>query len=603
LNAWIIFDHFRVMLKGFYTILKTPIRYLREKLSSRQFFILSSIVVGLTSGAAAIVLKAFVHSIERLVTFYSNTYEDFFLFALFPLLGIALTVIFIRYFLNNRLKRGSAEIVYAIAKNSSVLPTSQTYSHVLTSALTVGFGGSLGLESPMVSTGSAIGSNFGRIYKLSYKERTILLGCGAAAGIAAAFNSPIAGVLFAIEVLLTDVSAAAFIPLIISAASGALLSKIILGEGVILSFSLQQPFNYHNTPYYVALGIVSGLISLYYARAFTRVEEKMSVIKNPWLRVFTGGAILFILIILFPPLYGEGYESIKNLSELNAHELIKNSVLFEFLKNDVYLLIFLTAVIFLKTVAAAVTIGSGGNGGNFAPSLFVGGYLGFVFARLVNITGLAHLPESNFMLVAMAGILAGVFYAPLTAIFLIAEITGGYELMIPLMIVSALSVTVAHYFAPQSMEAKKLAVKLKLNVDNRDTFILSKLDLAELIETNFSTVRIDENLKGLIKVISTSSRNTYPVINEKRELMGLIQLDNIRGIIFTTEKPEDMPVEKLMTAPAAVIKVDENLHDVLRKFDETGLWNLPVVHANQYMGFVSKSSVLTKYRAELLQSM
>ena len=227
-------------------------------------------MVGLTSGAAAIVLKAFVHSIERLVTFYSNTYEEFFLFALFPLLGIALTVIFIRYFLNNRLKRGSAEIVYAIAKNSSVLPTSQTYSHVLTSALTVGFGGSLGLESPMVSTGSAIGSNFGRIYKLSYKERTILLGCGAAAGIAAAFNSPIAGVLFAIEVLLTDVSAAAFIPLIISAASGALLSKIILGEGVILSFSLQQPFNYHNTPYYVALGIVSGLISLYYARTFTR---------------------------------------------------------------------------------------------------------------------------------------------------------------------------------------------------------------------------------------------------------------------------------------------------------------------------------------------
>lgn len=590
------------MLRPVQTILKAPIYFLREKLSTRQFFILSSILVGIASGAAAIILKSFVHSIERLVTFYSNTYEEFFLFALFPLLGIALTFVFVKYFLRNRLRKGSAEIVYAIAKNSSVLPTSQTYSQVVTSALTVGFGGSVGLESPMVSTGSAIGSNFGRIYKLSYKERTILLGCGAAAGIAAAFNSPIAGVLFAIEVLLTDVSATAFIPLIISAASGALLSKIILGEGIALSFSLQQPFNYHNTPYYIVLGILAGLISLYYARTYTSVEERMSDIKNPWVRVIVGGILLFVLILMFPPLFGEGYESIKTLAELKTTELAKTSILFDFLGNEFNILIFLGLILFFKTVAAAITVGSGGNGGNFGPSLFVGAYLGFVFARIVNASGLAKLPESNFMLVAMAGILSGVFYAPLTAIFLIAEITGGYDLMIPLMLVSALSVTVVHYFEPQSMEAKKLAAKLKVTVDNRDTFILSKLDLAELIETNFSTVRIDDNLKNLIKVISTSSRNTYPVINEKRELLGLIQLDNIRGIIFTAEKPEEMPIEKLMTPPAAVIKVDENLHDVLRKFDETGLWNLPVVHHNQYMGFVSKSSVLTKYRAELLRS-
>jgi chloride channel protein, CIC family len=590
------------MLKALFTILKTPVLYLREKLSGRQFFILSSIIVGICSGAAAIILKSFVHSIERLVTFYSNTYEEFFLFALFPLIGISLTLIFVRYFLKNRLKKGSAEIVYAIAKNSSVLPASQTYSHIVSSALTVGFGGSVGLESPMVSTGSAIGSNYGRIYKLSYKERTILLGCGAAAGIAAAFNSPIAGVLFAIEVILTDVSAAAFIPLIISAASGALLSKIILEEGVILTFSLQQPFNYYNTPYYIALGILAGLISLYYARAYTAVEEKMGLIKNPWLKVFIGGICLFILVLVFPPLFGEGYESIKTLSELRVHELIKTSILFEFLQNDLNLLIFLTALVLFKTIAAAITIGSGGNGGNFGPSLFVGGYLGFVFARIINFLGFTYLPESNFMLVAMAGILSGVFYAPLTAIFLIAEITGGYELMIPLMIVSALSTVVVHYFEPQSMEAKKLMSKLNVSIENRDTFILSKLDLAELIETNFSTIKKEENLKTLIKIISTSTRNTYPVINDHRELVGLIQLDNIRGIIFTAEKPEEMLIEKLMVPPAAVIKVDENLHDVLKKFDETGLWNLPVVHNNQYMGFVSKSSVLTKYRAELLRS-
>jgi chloride channel protein, CIC family len=590
------------MFRSIVIILKAPIRYFQEKLSARQFFILASIAVGLCSGGAAILLKAFVHSIEKLVKFYSNTYEEFFLFALFPLIGIGLTVIFVRYILKSRIRKGSAEIVFSIAKNSSVLPSSQAYSHIISSGLTVGFGGSMGLESPMVSTGSAIGSSFGRIYKLSYKERTILLACGAAAGIAAAFNSPIAGVLFAIEVLLTDVSAAAFIPLIISAASGALLSKIVLKEGVILSFSLQQPFNYHNTPFYIVLGLLSGLISLYYAKVFTAVEERIGSIANTWTRVVVGGLLLFVLLLLFPPLFGEGYESVKTLSELNVHEVIKTSILFEYLQNDFNLLLFLALVLLMKTVAAAITMGSGGNGGNFAPSLFVGGFLGFVFARVVNLTGVTFLPENNFMLVAMAGILSGVFYAPLTAIFLIAEITGGYELMIPLMIVSAISVTVAKYFEPLSMEAKKLSRKFNVAVDNRDTFILSRMDLAELIETNFSTIPKDETLKGLIKVISTSSRNTYPVIGDNRQLLGIIQLDHIRGIIFTAEKPEDMPVAKLMSPPLAVIKVNESLHDVLRKFDETNQWNLPVTHEGQYLGFVSKSSVLTKYRAELLRT-
>jgi CIC family chloride channel protein len=409
-------------------------------------------------------------------------------------------------------------------------------------------------------------------------------------------------VLFAIEVLLADVSAAAFIPLIISAASGALLSRIVLQEGVVLTFSLQQPFNYTNMPFYIALGVLAGLISLYYARAFTWVEHRMSKVNNIWYRVLIGGFSLFVLLLLFPPLFGEGYESIKTLSELKGAELTRNSILFGLFDHEAYLLMFFGALMFMKTIAAAITIGSGGNGGNFGPSLFVGAYLGFVFARIVNLSGLSQLPESNFMLVAMAGILSGVFYAPLTAIFLIAEITGGYELMIPLMIVSALSITVVKYFEPLSMEAKKLSAKMNFSVDNRDTFILSKLDLAELIETNFSTVRVDDTLKSLIQVISKSTRNTFPVINEKRELVGLIHLDDIRGIIFSTDKPEEMQVNKLMTPVSGVIKVNENLHSVLKKFEETGLWNLPVVHNNQYMGFVSKSSILTKYRAELLNT-
>ena len=590
------------MIESIHNILSKPVLYLQDKLPPGQFFVLSSVMVGLTSGFAAVMLKYFVHSIERFVTYYSNFFEEFLVFALFPLLGILLTVIYIKYFLKSEIQKGTAEIVHAIAKKSSSLPSQTMYSHIITSGLTVGFGGSMGLESPMVSTGAAIGSNYGQTYNLSYKDRTILLACGAAAGIAAAFNSPIAGVLFAVEVLLTDISAAALIPLIISAACGALLSKIILREDALLSFALQQPFNYYNVPYYILLGLLAGLLSLYYARVFTWVDLKIKAVSNTWIRVVIGGGLLFVLLIFFPPLFGEGYESIKNLSTLQPEQLTKVSVLNTLIRNDVQLLLFLGALMLLKTVAAAITTGSGGNGGSFAPSLFVGAYLGFVFSRIINLTGIAKIPETNFTLVAMAGILSGVFYAPLTAIFLIAEITGGYELMIPLMIVSALSITVVKYFEPLSMEGKKLASMLNLSVDTKDRFLLSKLDLTTLIETNFSIVRPEDNLQSMIQVISNSRRNTFPVVNDKNELLGLVHMDSIRNIIFNPEKHEKTLVKELMTKPTAVIKMNDNLHTVLRKFDDTNQWNLPVVENKQYLGFVSKSSILTKYRSELLKS-
>jgi CIC family chloride channel protein len=591
------------MIKELHHLASRPIVYLQERISPRQFFIFSSILVGLSSGLAAITLKYFVHSIESFVTYYSNHYERFLVFAMFPIIGILLTVLYIRYALKSEFHKGTAEIVYAIAKKSSLIQYKEMFSHMITSALTVGFGGSMGLESPMVSTGSAIGSNYGRNYNLSYKDRTILLACGASAGIAAAFNSPIAGVLFAVEVLLTDISATAFIPLIISAACGALLSKIILQEGVILSFSsLTQAFNYHNVPYYIALGILAGLVSLYYARMFTFVESKMHKIKNTWLRILVGGVMLFVLLIFFPPLFGEGYETIKMLSKMHTHELISASLLRNFITTDGLLLLFLGALMFLKTIAAAITLGSGGNGGNFGPSLFVGAYLGFVFARINNLLGFAHIPETNFTLVGMAGILSGVFYAPLTAIFLIAEITGGYDLMIPLMIVSALSITVAHIVEPLSMDGKRLSTMLNLTVENRDKFLLSKLDLSALVETNFSTVNVDGSLQALIDVISTSRRNTFPVVDENNELQGIIHMDSIRSIIFNPEKHQKIKVKDLMGKPAAIIKLDENLHEVLKKFDDTNQWNLPVISEKKYMGFVSKSSVLTRYRSELLKS-
>jgi chloride channel protein, CIC family len=577
-----------------------PILFLKTKLSERNFLIVSSIFVGLMSGLAAVVLKYAVHAISHLIS-DPQTSTEFIIIAAFPLAGILLSIFFVRHFLGNNLKKGSAEISYAIVKKSSLIPSREMFGHLVTSALTVGFGGSLGLESPMVSTGSAIGSNYGRIHGLSYKERTLLLGCGAAAGIAAAFNSPIAGVLFAIEVLLTDVAAASFIPLIISAASGALLSKIILAEGVTLAFVLKQPFNYTNVPFYILLGILCAAICLVYRKLFTGTEARFHQIKNAWLRALVGGALLFTIIILFPPLFGEGYESVRLLENRDAESLADGSILHSVISSDWSLLIFIGALAIFKIMAAAITIGSGGNGGSFAPSLVIGSYVGFVFARIVNNLGLGNLPVSNFTLVSMAGILSGIFYAPLTAVFLIAEITGGYDLIIPLMIVSALSLALVHFFEPHSMEGVKLAKKLHSTVETRDKLLLSRLDVADLIETNFSTVQNTAKLKDLVHIISASNRNIFPVLDKGKKLVGIIHLDRIRGIMFDSSKYDSVLVADLMTKPPAIVELDENLHEILVKFDQTNQWNLPVVDHGIYIGFLSKSYILTRYRNELME--
>ena len=590
------------MIERVHQVIVRFVNYFHESLTSRQFFILSSVLVGISAGLAAILLKFIVHYIRTLVEYSASNFEEFFLFTLFPLVGITATVLYVRFILKGTLKQGASEIVYSIVKQSSILPKSEMYSHIITSALTVGFGGSCGLESPIVSTGSAIGSNYAKTYRLSYKERTILLGCGAAAGIAAVFNAPIAGVLFAIEVLLTEVTVSAFIPLIVAAATGALLSKIILQEGVILSFSLAQEFDYHNVPFYIILGLLAGLLSLYYAEAFHYAQHQMARIRKQWARVVAGGLILSVLLIFFPPLYGEGYETIKSLSNLHPSFLIQTSLLNDFLQNDWQIVIFLAALVFLKAIAAGITIGAGGNGGNFGPSLFMGAYLGFAFSRTVNMLGLGNIPETNFTLVGMAGILSGIFHAPLTAIFLIAEITGGYGLMIPLMIVSAISILMTHFFQPLSMEGQKLSSKLKVSVDDRDKYLLSKLDLTDLIEKSFLAVKPDDKLRDLVRSISLSKRNTFPVVNEDGTLAGIIHLDNVRDTIFRTELYDKVTVKELMTPPASTISPSDDLHTVLKKFDETNEWNLPMVEKGRYIGFLSKASILAKYRSELLRS-
>jgi CIC family chloride channel protein len=590
------------------------INWLHDKLSQRQFLIFSAMLVGFTAGLAAVVLKMSVHYIHLAITHDYHIKYQYYFYLVFPALGILLTVWFVQKRLKGKLGRGNANILYAIAKKSSFLPKDQMYSHVVTSALTVGFGGSCGLEGPMVTTGSAIGSNYSRTYHITYKERTLLLASGAAAGIAAAFNSPIAGVLFALEVLLVDVSISAFIPLIIAAAAGALVSKIILGTGpldikgvadaskdFLLYFKSVQPFDYHNVPFYVILGVLAGFVSLYHARLYHRIETFLKPKKKSvYLRAVLGGSVLGLLILFFPALFGEGYDGIKILAGNRPEKFFENSIIAGSAAGK-WMVLFVIMAMLLKSVAVAFTVGSGGNGGNFAPSLFVGGCLGFSFALLINYTGIATTPIANFTVVAMAGILSGVFHAPLTGIFLIAEITGGYELMIPLMMVSAISYAVVKYFEPHSIDTKKLAKKGHIFTSDKDRNILSTLKTAKIIETGFQLVPPDATLKELVEIVAHSNRNIFPVVGKEDKLLGIILLDNIREIMFRTDL-YSTPVKQLMRKPPAVISPDEEMPSVMKKFDETGSWNLPVIDEGKYIGFISKSSIFTKYRENLVKS-
>jgi CIC family chloride channel protein len=579
------------------------INWIHEKTNEKQFLIFASILVGVTAGIAAVILKLFVFGIRHyLVDGFFLKYDFKYLYLILPVIGIGLTILIVKYFFKNQLNRGNTAILFAIAKRSSFLPFHQMYSHVITSGLTVGFGGSAGLESPIVSTGSAIGSNFARTYKLSYKERTLLLAAGAAGGIAGAFNAPIAGVLFALEVILVDISISAFIPLLIAAASGALLSKVILHEGSLLFFKLKQPFDSHNVPFYILLGLLAGITSLYYVNFFDKIETKFHSIKSPFTKWVVGSIALAFLFALFPSLFGEGYESIKALSEFRTDDLFKDSLILNFISNKWVLLIFILATLLLKTFAAAITLGSGGNGGNFAPSLFVGAYLGFAFSFFLTLLGFNNIPVSNFTIVAMAGILSGVFHAPLTAIFLIAEITGGYELIIPLMIVASISYLIVKRFHPQSLDVRRLKDKGTLVSENKDTTILSKIDVKEMIETDFATIHFKSTLRDIVETIKHSKRNTFPVVKKNNKLLGIIYLDNIREEMFNAELYDKVTAKEVMRKPSMVIDTKDDIFIIMRKFEESGQWNLPIVENEIYIGFLSKSSILDKYRHELLKT-
>ncbi len=588
----------------------------KSSISARQYLVFSATLVGIAAGFLAIVLKLIVHGIQTLshtTQVFAPLKQPYYL--VFPTVGILLTVLFINKILNGDLGRGVSNILFEIARKSAHVKRHKLYSHVITSALTAGFGGSAGLEAPIVVTGSAVGSNLATALGHAYRERALLLGCGAAAGIAAVFNAPIAGVMFAMEVLLADVTISAFIPLIISAACGALFSRAVLNEDSLFSFKLQQPFNWHNTPFYVLLGVFSAFISLYYVRIAHSVSTffKNSSLSS-YQKALLGGFILAALIAVFPSLFGEGYPSIRLLADGKPELLLQKSILADFipqnLSKDTFLgfntegsilLLFLGATLFIKAIATSVTLGAGGNGGNFAPSLFVGSYVGFFFARFINMLFNLKLPESNFTIVGMAGILSGVMYAPLTAIFLIAEVAGGYDLIIPLMIVSTISNVFVRHFEPISLETKAMIERGEVFSHDKDRNILLLLKADNLIETDFKTVKPTDSLGVLIETIKISHRNLFAVVNEKQEFEGILTLDDVRSVMFDVALYDTLFVENIMKMPPSVLRINDDMGTVMKKFDETNAWNLPVVDAeNVYIGFISKSAIFSNYRSQLI---
>ncbi len=570
-------------------------------LSERNFIYLASVAVAISCALAVIILKSFAHNVFQFAN-YANGYLKLpYANSLFPIIGILLTVFVVKKFLDGSIEKGSSRILFAVAKKGGIMPKKQMYAQIITSSLTVGLGGSAGLESPITITGAAFGSNFAQKYKLSQKDRILLLACGVAAGIGAAFNAPIAGVLFAIEVVLTDVGISAFIPIIISAATGALVSEILLSQDVLLSFKQELTFNFHNTPYYILLGILAGFVSVYHARNFRKVEHFFSRFKNnTYKKALFGASILAVLIFFFPTLFGEGYESIKTLSTGHPETLLNNTLLENYKSKQWVLLAFVGIIVLLKSFATGLTLGSGGNGGNFAPALFVGSYLGFFVAKAIHLLGLSNtLPIANFTIVGMAGILSGLFHAPLTAIFLIGEITGGYDLMVPLMIVSSISYAVSKQFEHHSMDVKALADRGEVFTSDKDKNILQSIDFLKLVDANVKTIQLDKSLESLVEHLSTTNQPIIPVLDEKNKLLGIVDFEEIRSIVFNPYRLKFTEIKEILSQPKEIINHDDGMETIMDKFETTNQTLLPVTKNGKFFGLISKVAILEAYREKL----
>ena len=580
-------------------------RWRLRHVSEQGMLLLLAVVVGLLSGLAAVALKTLVHYAGTLVTRLSadssiiTHHSSFIIIFFLPLVGILLTMLFVKYVVRGNIGHGLPSVLLAISRNRSELPAKNMWTSLVASTLTVAFGGSVGLEAPIASTGSAIGSNIGRWFRLSPKSVRLLLGCGAAGAIAGIFKAPFAGIMFVLEVFLFDLTATTALPLLIASLTASTVAYFLMGTGVQFRFTVEEQFALSQLPYYALLGAFCAAVSVYFLRVTDSVEGWFARRRNPWLRMLLGGLLLGVLVVVFPPLYGEGYSSLTELLHGHPESLFAGAPYRSLAGNAWVTLGILFALIALKGVATATTIGSGGVGGTFGPSLVIGGLSGYFIAMLCNQLGLPTQNMANFALVGMAAVMTGVMHAPFMATFLIAEITGGYELLVPLLTASAVTYLCISPFERHSIYARKLAVKGDLLTHDKDASAWHLLDMKSLIETNFVIVRSGDRLRDLVEAIKTSRRNIFPVLSDDDKFLGVIVLDDVRKIIFNTDLYDSVTVDDLMhpLSEGDLVRSSDSLSDVVEKFRIGNRYNLVVIDDQQnYLGFLSRANTFSAYR-------
>ncbi len=575
-----------------------------KHLNNRQFILILCAIIGIVSGVMAIFIKKLTLLIQFLLgTGIVSSYHRAFYFV-FPTIGFLIVYFLLKYVVKKRVEPGISYTLYAISKLKGIIPSYHIYASLITAPFTAGFGGSVGLEGPMVISGASFSSYLSRLFHINQSERTLLIACACSATMAAMFKAPIAAIVFAIEVFSLDLTLISLLPLMISSLLAVLTSYFFLGNEILLPINLDGEFSLSDVPYYLLLGGITGLVSIYFCTIFQRITSYFEEIDSYLKRLFFGGLMLGLVIFFIPPLYGEGFEVMNSLISGNPTEALQNA--FGWNVGDSWAIIaLLTGIVLFKVVAMATTVGAGGVGGVFAPALFTGGILGNLFARTINQLGwFEHsLPLASFTLVAMAGLVAGVLHAPLTAIFLIAELTGGYTLFIPLMIVASVAFALSKYYLKHSLYTKRLALEGNLITHDKDQKVLTLMDIESVIEKNFISVHSDMTLGELIeKAVIKSNRNIFPVVETTSNyLEGIILLDDIRTIMFNRDLYDTVKVKDLIHSPPEIIHLGKDkMTDIMRKFQDTAAWNLPVVREGAYIGFISKSKLLTAYRRKLI---
>ena len=581
-------------------LLDRLISWRERHISERYFLLILSLLIGVTMALVAALLKFIIHVVESFIL--QNIEDHHYLYLLFPALGILLSLLFVRYIVRDDISHGVTKVLSSISQRKSRIKPHNTWSSIIASALTISFGGSVGAESPIVMTGAAVGSNFGRLFRLEQRNLMLLIGCGVAGALGGIFKAPITGLVFVIEVLLLDLTMASVLPLLVSSVSAAAVAYVLSGKEILFQFIQTDPYHIERIPLMILLGVVCGLMSLYFSKTMFRFESELKRIKDFRLRYLISAAILSLLIFLFPPLYGEGYDSVNILLDGQYTQLLDGSI-FEAFSNSYWVVFafFLLTVLF-KVFASVATNSGGGCGGLFAPTLFMGGLTGFIFSYLVNYFSSLNvfISPKNYILLGMAGLMAGVMHAPLTGVFLIAELSGGYNLFLPLMLVSLTSFATIRIFMPHSIYSLRLAEQGKLLTHQKDTAVLTLMNLESVLERDFEVVSPDMTLGEMVSVISVSHRNSFPVVDERGVLVGIVELDNVRNIMFRPELYERYKVRKIMVTPEVKVSSATPMTEVMRLFDETKAWKMPVVdEEGRYLGFISKSAIFNSYREVL----